>query len=43
MSEQSGLNSGSSTSDVVKLMYLLNFARFLNGLTTVIGVIIVYV
>ena len=43
MSDQSGSNTGSGNADVVKLIYLLNFAGFINGLTTVIGVIIAYV
>ncbi|AWZ00378.1 hypothetical protein RHODOSMS8_00825 [Rhodobiaceae bacterium] len=43
MSDQSGPNSGSNNSDIVKLIYLLNFGGFVTGgLTTIIGLVMAY-
>tara|TARA_R110002095_G_scaffold138254_1_gene119840 strand:+ start:769 stop:1128 length:360 start_codon:yes stop_codon:yes gene_type:complete len=43
MSEQRGPNSGSNNSDIVKLIYLLNFGGFVTGgLTTIIGLVMAY-
>lgn len=43
MSEQNGPNGGSNNSDIVKLIYLLNFGGFVTGgLTTIIGLVMAY-